>query len=112
MWRERAVIEVHRAVLHSFDADGVTIADHHAEAANFMRFVAREEAAGRTPHAEWSWINAVPVPAQVPTFHRYYDAAEVDPNFYLDDDARRRSRGELAGVPLRVLHRRGDVRTG
>jgi len=105
LWRERAVIELNRAVLHSFDGAGVTIADHHAEAENFMRFVEREERAGRCPHADWSWINPVPVPAQVPTFHRYYDTTEVNPNFYLDPDAAKRASGEPVDV-LRHRHRR------
>jgi nitric-oxide synthase len=99
LWRERAVIELNRAVLHSFDAAGVTIADHHAEAENFMRFVDREERAGRCPHADWTWINPVPVPPQVPTFHRYYDTTEVNPNFYLDPDAAKRAAGHPVGVP-------------
>jgi nitric-oxide synthase len=102
LWRERAVIELNRAVLHSFDLAGVTIADHHAEAENFMKFVEREESAGRCPHADWSWINPVPVPPQVPTFHRYYDPTEVNPNFYLDPDAVRRA----AGKPAEALRRR------
>ena len=109
LWRDRAVIELNRAVLHSFDAAGVTIADHHAEAANFMRFVEREEGAGRCPHADWTWINPVPVPAQVPTFHRYYDNTEVNPNFYLDPDAAKRAAGQPVDV-LRHRHRRRRAR--
>jgi nitric-oxide synthase len=105
LWRDRAVIELNRAVLHSFDEAGVAIADHHAEAANFMRFVEREERAGRCPHADWSWINPVPVPAQVPTFHRYYDTTEVNPNFYLDPDAAKRAAGQPVDA-LRHRHRR------
>jgi nitric-oxide synthase len=33
LWRDRATVELNRAVLHSFDRAGVTITDHHAEAA-------------------------------------------------------------------------------
>ncbi|SFS86099.1 nitric oxide synthase oxygenase [Saccharopolyspora flava] len=32
LWRDRAVVEINRAVLHSFDAARVTITDHHSEA--------------------------------------------------------------------------------
>ncbi|HEY4018187.1 MAG TPA: nitric oxide synthase oxygenase [Pseudonocardiaceae bacterium] len=32
LWRDRVTVELNRAVLHSFDAAGVTITDHHAEA--------------------------------------------------------------------------------
>ena len=82
LWRDRAVIELNRAVLHSFDLARVTMADHHSESANFMRFVAKEERAGRTPRADWTWINSIPVPPQVPSFHRTYDPTELNPNFW------------------------------
>ena len=32
LWRDRATVELNRAVLHSFDQAGITIADHYAEA--------------------------------------------------------------------------------
>ncbi|HJP75346.1 MAG TPA: nitric oxide synthase oxygenase [Pseudonocardiaceae bacterium] len=32
LWRDRVTVELNRAVLHSFDAAGVTITDHHTEA--------------------------------------------------------------------------------
>jgi nitric-oxide synthase len=32
LWRDRATVELNRAVLHSFDTDGVTITDHYSEA--------------------------------------------------------------------------------
>ena len=31
LWRDRALVELNRAVLHSFDQAGVTITDHHTE---------------------------------------------------------------------------------
>ena len=101
LWRDRAVIELNRAVLYSFDHAGVSITDHHTEARHFMRFASMESTAGRCPHADWSWINAHPVPPQTPTFHRLWDGQEVEPNFWLDDDARRRAQGELVGPTLR-----------
>ena len=33
LWKDKAMTELNLAVLHSFTADGVTIADHHAESA-------------------------------------------------------------------------------
>jgi nitric-oxide synthase len=32
LWRDRATVELNRAVLHSFDTAGVTVTDHYAEA--------------------------------------------------------------------------------
>lgn len=77
MWRDRAMVELVRAVTHSFDADGVTMADHHSEAERFMTFLAKEEAAGRRCPADWSWIVPPMSGSQTPVFHRYYD--EPDP---------------------------------
>jgi nitric-oxide synthase len=102
LWRDRAVIELNHAVLHSFDTARVSITDHHHEARHFMRFAAMEEAAGRCPHADATWINSHPVPPQTPTFHRRWDATELQPNFWLDDDARDRAAGRWAGPGLRA----------
>jgi nitric-oxide synthase len=102
LWRDRAVIELNRAVLHSFDVAGVSIADHHTEARHFMRFASLESDAGRCPHADWAWINAHPVPPQTPTFHRLWDDEEIQPNFWLDDDARHRANGEMFGPTLKA----------
>jgi nitric-oxide synthase, bacterial len=102
LWRDRGVIELNRAVLHSFDAAKVSIADHHTEARHFMRFASMEEAAGRCPYADATWINSHPAPPQTPTFHRIWDATEVQPNFWLDDDARDRAAGRWNGASLRA----------
>jgi nitric-oxide synthase len=101
LWRDRAVIELNRAVLHSFDAARVAITDHHAETRHFMRFAAMESDAGRCPRADATWINSHPVPPQTPTFHHVWDATQVQPNYWLDDEARDTATGAWSGVPLR-----------
>lgn len=81
MWKDRALVELNVAVLHSFDAAGVTLADHHTESERFLTHLEREEAAGRTCPADWSWI-VPPVSGGVtPVFHRYYDQADLRPAF-------------------------------
>jgi len=112
LWRDRAVVEINRAVLHSFDVAGVTMADHHSEAKHFMRFADREETAGRCPYADWSWINSHVVPPQAPTFHRLWPNVEVQPNFWLDDTARALARGEDTGTTLRQFRASVSVRPG
>lgn len=104
LWRDRAVIELNRAVLHSYDVAGVSIADHHTEAKHFMRFAAMEDDAGRCAHADWAWINAHPVPPQTPTFHRLWEPDEMQPNFWLDPDAHERSQGHATTPTLTTLH--------
>jgi nitric-oxide synthase len=87
LWRDRAVIEVNRAVLHSFNAAGVSIADHHTESARFLQHLAREERAGRSCPADWSWIVPPISGSLTPVFHRYYDDDQVSgPQFCMDSD--------------------------
>jgi nitric-oxide synthase len=112
LWRDRALVELNRAVLHSFDAARVSIADHHSEAAHFMRFAEREQQAGRCPYADWSWINSHISPPATATFHRRWVNEEHQPNFWLDDDARRRAGGEYVGPALANLNDERPSPTG
>ncbi|MCX5582928.1 nitric oxide synthase oxygenase [Streptomyces erythrochromogenes] len=93
LWRDRALVELNRAVLHSFNAADVKISDHHTESRHFLTHLEKEERQGRTVPADWSWI-VPPVSGGItPVFHRYYEQADQRPNFYLDDDAKTRGRG-------------------
>lgn len=76
LWRDRALLELLRAVQHSYDSAGVTLADHHGESERFLVHVAKEERAGRRCPAEWSWIVPPVSGALTPVFHRYYDPPE------------------------------------
>ncbi len=96
LWRDRALVEINRAVLHSFHVNGVTISDHHTESSRFLTHLDKEERAGRQCPADWSWIVPPMSGSQTPVFHRYYDTEELVPNFFGDDDAIRRG---LEGAP-------------
>ncbi|MEU5260400.1 nitric oxide synthase oxygenase [Amycolatopsis sp. NPDC021455] len=73
LWRDRALVELTLAVQHSFDAAGVSLADHHTESHRFLSHVEREERAGRRCPADWSWIVPPLSGGQTAVFHRYYD---------------------------------------
>jgi nitric-oxide synthase len=75
------LVEINRAVLHSFDEAGAKIADHHHESEMFMRFVETEERAGRAAHAEWSWVVPPLSGTTSPIYHRYYDESTALPGF-------------------------------
>jgi nitric-oxide synthase, bacterial len=81
LWRDRAVIEINRAVLHSFNQAGVSITDHHTESQRFLTHVAREENLGRVCPADWSWIVPPISGALTPVFHQYYDGEVSGPRF-------------------------------
>jgi len=93
LWRDRALIGINRAVLHSFIANGVSITDHHTESRRFLIHLEREGRAGRRCPADWSWIVPPLSGSQTPVFHRYYDTENQVPNFFADDAAA--SRGVL-----------------
>jgi len=73
LWKDRALVELVAAVQHSFDRTGVTLTDHHTESERFLVHVAREEAAGRSCPADWSWIVPPMSGGLTPVYHRYYD---------------------------------------
>lgn len=81
LWRDRALVELNVAVLHSFREAGVTITDHHTEARRFLSHLAREERAGRVCPADWTWIVPPLSGAATPVFHRLYQDADLRPNY-------------------------------
>lgn len=96
LWRDQALVEINRAVLHSFRLNGVTITDHHTESRRFLVHLEREERAGRRCPADWSWIVPPMSGSLTPVFHRYYDEAHQVPNFFVDEEAAGRA---LQGGP-------------
>ena len=56
LWRDRALVELNRAVLHSFEQAGAKISDHHTESQRFLTHISNEAKAQRPVPADWSWI--------------------------------------------------------
>ncbi|HWH01801.1 MAG TPA: nitric oxide synthase oxygenase [Pilimelia sp.] len=81
LWRDRALVELNVAVLHSFARAGVKITDHHTESNRFITHLRREEEAGRICPADWSWIVPPVSGSATRVFHRYYDDADLRPNY-------------------------------
>jgi nitric-oxide synthase len=96
LWRDRALLELNRAVLHSFGLMGVRITDHHTESRLFLTHLEREARAGRSTPADWSWIVPPMSGGLTKVFHRYYDEADQRPNFYLDEGAKNLGRCPVA----------------
>ncbi|SNT09972.1 nitric-oxide synthase [Asanoa hainanensis] len=88
LWRDRALVELNRAVLWSFERAGVKITDHHTESDRFMAHIRNETRAGREVPADWSWIVPPLSGGATQVFHHYYHEADERPNFYLDPEAR------------------------
>lgn len=43
LWKDRALVEMNAAVLHSFQQSGVTIVDHHTASDSFMKHCENEQ---------------------------------------------------------------------
>jgi nitric-oxide synthase len=85
LWKDRALVELNEAVIHSFAQDGVTLVDHHNATAQFMRFQKREAQNGREIKGDWSWLVPPLSGSTTPVFHGSYDPRPELPNFFYQD---------------------------
>ncbi len=87
LWKDRALLTLNEAVLHSYAAAGVKLVDHHAASAEFMKFCEREQAAGREVSARWDWIVPPLSPATTPVFHLPMQEFATTPDFHAQPPA-------------------------
>ncbi|KEF34195.1 nitric oxide synthase [Deinococcus sp. RL] len=100
LWRDRALVELNVAVLHSFDRAGVRITDHHAVTRQFVRFEEAEARAGREVRGRWSWLIPPVSPATTPVWSRRYRGGELPPRFVHQPPPWEAGREEAVGCPL------------
>lgn len=98
LWRDRALLELNVAVLHSFRVDGVRIVDHHSASDQFMTHVQREERQGRDTPGDWSWLVPPMSGSTTPVFHRYYSDGLQTPGFR-EQPAPWTEQGRASAVP-------------
>lgn len=82
LWQDRALIELNRAVLHSFATCGVSIVDHHTASTQFMRHWQREAEADRIVPADWGRIVPPLSASTLEVFHQEMDDVCLRPNFF------------------------------
>src|SRR5579859_211755 len=82
LWKDRAMVELNIAVLHSFARHGVMIVDHHTAAQQFVWHQGREKQAGRILPADWSWIVPPLSSSITPVFHCPYQDVILTPNLF------------------------------
>lgn len=85
MWKDKALIELNLAVVHSFKAKGVSIVDHHTAAMQFKHFEEREAESCRHVTGEWAWLIPPVSPAATHIFHKSYENKIVLPNYFYQD---------------------------
>jgi len=81
LWRDRALLELTAAVLHSYDQAGVSIIDHHFATRQFVRHEERERKYGRGCPADWSAIVPATSGSTTPVWQRRYEPTRARPNF-------------------------------
>ena len=103
LWRDRALVELNRAVLRSFEQAGVKMTDHHTESQRFMAHLRNEEKAGRPVPGRLDAGSCRRCPAASPRSSTATTRSWIcGPAFYLDEDAtalarRARRLSELIG---------------
>ncbi len=82
LWKDRALVELNVAVLHSFALHGVTMVDHHTASRQLIFHESREKQAGRMMPADWSWIVPPLSGSSTPVFHCPYEDVTLTPNIF------------------------------
>ena len=92
LWRDRAVVELNVAVLHSYEQAGVRMADHHTLTQSFMEFTASEHRCGRSVQVDERYV-VPPISASLTlTYHAAFDGNQMlKPNFFFQPDPWRTS---------------------
>lgn len=87
LWKDRALVELAKAVHHSYCEAGVVVSDHHSEAERFVRFVEREEKEGRVCPVDWKWVVPPLSSSAAASFHRTYaDEGPLKPGYFRHTD--------------------------
>lgn len=82
LWKDRTLVELNVAVLHSFKNAGVSIVDHHTAAQQFSLFQQQEMAANREVTGNWVWLIPPLSPATTQIFHAPIDNTVKKPNYF------------------------------
>ncbi|CRK82812.1 nitric oxide synthase oxygenase [Neobacillus massiliamazoniensis] len=82
LWKDRALLELNAAVLHSYKEDGVSIVDHHTAAQQFKKFEEIEIDKGRQVTGNWAWLIPPLAPATTHIYHKPYKNEIKKPNYF------------------------------
>lgn len=85
--KDRALIEVNLAVLHSFQSNNITIMDHHTASESFMKHYDNELRTRKGCPADWVWI-VPPISGSItPVFHQEMVSYELHPMYAYQEPA-------------------------
>ncbi|MFD3445865.1 nitric oxide synthase oxygenase [Microbacteriaceae bacterium 4G12] len=87
LWKDKALVELNIAVLHSFKEAGASIVDHHTAAQQFQNFEQNEADCGRNLTGDWAWLIPPVSPATTHIFHSNYKDEILKPNYSYQEKA-------------------------
>ncbi|XP_076435250.1 nitric oxide synthase-like [Babylonia areolata] len=86
LWKDRALVEVNIAVLHSYQASGVTITDHHAASDSFMKHMENEQRLRGGCPADWVWVVPPMSGSITPVFHQEMLLYKLRPSYEYQEE--------------------------
>lgn len=87
LWKDKALVEVNIAVLHSFQTHNVTIVDHHTASDSFIKHFENESRLRNGCPADWVWIVPPMSGSATQVFHQEMANYYMKPNFEYQEPA-------------------------
>ncbi|XP_065334274.1 nitric oxide synthase-like protein isoform X2 [Cloeon dipterum] len=87
LWKDRALVEVNVAVLHSFQLHNATIVDHHTASESFLKHMDNEQRLRRGCPADWVWIVPPMSGSITPVFHQEMALYYLKPSYEYQEPA-------------------------
>nr|KAG5713275.1 hypothetical protein BaRGS_007802 [Batillaria attramentaria] len=86
LWKDRALVEVNIAVLHSYQASGVTITDHHAASESFIKHMENEQRLRGGCPGDWVWVVPPMSGSLTPVFHQEMLLYKLKPSYEYQEE--------------------------
>ncbi|XP_059483538.1 nitric oxide synthase-like protein isoform X3 [Neocloeon triangulifer] len=87
LWKDKALVEVNVAVLHSFQLHNATIVDHHTASESFLKHMDNEQRLRRGCPADWVWIVPPMSSSITPVFHQEMALYYLKPSYEYQEPA-------------------------
>nr|XP_026494938.1 nitric oxide synthase isoform X1 [Vanessa tameamea] len=87
LWKDKALVEVNIAVLHSFHRDNVSIVDHHSASEQFIKHMDNENKSRGGCPSDWVWIVPPMSSSLTSVFHQEMALYYMRPSYDYQDPA-------------------------
>ena len=89
LWKDKTLVQVNIAVLHSFQLKNVTIVDHHTACESFMKHLENENKLRKGCPADWLWIVPPMSGSATPVYHQEMLSYVLKPSFDYQEPAQK-----------------------